>query len=158
MLVMSSAFCGMLEAPAYLYEFSSIIFFLLPLLALVFMYSMMGWKLVTASRRRQSLMTVGDGGRGDWNNKTKKTVLKMLGETKVSNFYLERKKESLFVLPVFVAGYCKDYTLHTTQIHHISYSSPVISLLNIWETNRSQKINESSEQAGNAQGRGRFIA
>ena len=79
----------MLEAPLYLYEFSSIIFFLLPLLALVFMYSMMGWKLVTASRRRQSLMTAGDNVRGDWNNKTKKTVLKMLGETKVSNFQLD---------------------------------------------------------------------
>ena len=86
-----------MDAPLYLYEFSSIIFFLLPLLSLVFMYSMMGWKLVTASRRRQSLMTAVDGGgRGDWNNKTKKTVLKMLGETKVSNFQLVRKKENLF--------------------------------------------------------------
>ena len=75
-----------MDAPIYLYEFSSIIFFLLPLLSLVFMYSMMGWKLVTASRRRQSLMTAGDSVRGDWSNKTKKTVLKMLGETKVSNF------------------------------------------------------------------------
>ena len=69
-----------MDAPLYLYEFSSIIFFLLPLLSLVFMYSMMGWKLVTASRRRQSLMTAVESGRGDWNNKTKKTVLKMLGE------------------------------------------------------------------------------
>ena len=93
---MSSAFCGMLEAPLYLYEFSSIIFFLLPLLSLVFMYSMMGWKLVTASRRRQSLMTAGDSVRADRSNKTKKTVLKMLGETKVSNFQLERKKTNLF--------------------------------------------------------------
>ena len=75
-----------MEAPLYLYEFSSIIFFLLPLLSLVFMYSMMGWKLVTASRRRQSLMTAGENVRGDWNNKTKKTVLKMLGERNLSYF------------------------------------------------------------------------
>ena len=78
--VKSSAFCALLEPPLYLYEFSSIIFFLVPLLSLVFMYSMMGWKLVTASRRRESLMT-GDRGR-DNNTRTKKTVLKMLGKKK----------------------------------------------------------------------------
>ena len=40
-------------------------------------------------------MTGSDSVRGDWNNTTKKTVLKMLGETKVSNFQLERKKTKL---------------------------------------------------------------
>ena len=130
--VKSSAFCALLEPPLYLYEFSSIIFFLVPLLSLVFMYSMMGWKLVTASRRRQSLMTGGDSVRGDWNNKTKKTVLKMLGETKVSNFQLERKKTKLFSFRH--VSICKRILLRL-QRYHISYSSPVISLLNIWETN-----------------------
>ena len=66
----------MIEVPAFLYEFSSIVFFLVPMVSLVVMYSMMGWKMIVTSRRRQSLMnpemSVG-------RDKTKKAVLKMLG-------------------------------------------------------------------------------
>ena len=88
------------------------------------------------------MTAVEGGGRGDWNNKTKKTVLKMLGETKVSNFQLERKKTELIS-----CQYLYWDIVETTQIHHISYSSPVISLLNIWET-KSQKINENQDRQG----------
>ena len=77
--VVSSAFCAMLEIPPFLYEFSSIIFFLVPMVSLVVMYTMMGWRMVTTSRRRQSLMT-GDSTNHNGRDRTKKAVLKMLGE------------------------------------------------------------------------------
>ena len=77
--VVSSAFCAMLDIPPFLYEFSSIIFFVVPMVSLVVMYSMMGWRMVTTNRRRQSLMT-GDGSNNTSRDRTKKAVLKMLGE------------------------------------------------------------------------------
>ena len=80
--VASSAFCAMLEIPPFLYEFSSIIFFVVPMVSLVVMYTMMGWRMVTTNRRRQSLMT-GDGSNNVTRDRTKKAVLKMLGEKEI---------------------------------------------------------------------------
>ena len=68
----------MINVPSFLYEFSSIVFFLVPMVSLVVMYSRMGWKMIVTSRRRRSLMNpemaVG-------RDKTKKAVLNMLGNT-----------------------------------------------------------------------------
>ena len=69
----------MLDIPPLLYEFSSIVFFVVPMVSLVVMYSMMGWRVVTTARRRQSLMT-GDSSNHNGRDRTKKAVLKMLGE------------------------------------------------------------------------------
>ena len=76
--VKSSAFCAMIDVPPYLYEFSSIVFFVVPMISLVVMYAIMGWKMVVNSRRRQSLMT-SDMSSG--RDKTKRAVLKMLGKS-----------------------------------------------------------------------------
>ena len=67
----------MLEVPSYLYEFSSIMFFVVPMVSLVAMYAMMGWKMVASARRRQSLMNAEPQNNRD---RTKKAVLKMLGK------------------------------------------------------------------------------
>ena len=76
--VASSAFCAMLDIPPLLYEFSSIVFFVVPMVSLVVMYSMMGWRVVTTARRRQSLMT-GDSSNTQGRERTKKAVIEMLG-------------------------------------------------------------------------------
>ena len=67
----------MLDVPAYLYEISSIVSFVVPMILMIVMYTMMGWRMVITSRRRQSLMTAENGNGRD---RTKKAVLKMLGE------------------------------------------------------------------------------
>jgi hypothetical protein len=67
-----SAFCGMLNVPDNfpLYETSSVVFFLLPMVILVVLYTRMGL-LIT---RRQGL------GESHRTNKSRKSILRMLGE------------------------------------------------------------------------------
>merc|ERR1719419_2209062 len=48
--VQSTSFCAMLLVPLGLYEFSSIIFFLIPMVSLMVMYTIMGWKIVATHR------------------------------------------------------------------------------------------------------------
>ena len=66
--VEASAFCGMLDQPMFLNEVSSCVFFLLPLLAMLFMYIMMG---CTLSRQSRHLPTLS----------SRKSILKMLSKT-----------------------------------------------------------------------------
>ena len=77
--VASSAFCGMLDIPVMLYELSSFVFFLLPLVMMVFLYVRMGIRI-----RMTSAQNLGQSRQGDERRKqNKKSVLQMLGD-----FYL----------------------------------------------------------------------
>ena len=67
--VAQSAFCGMLDIPEMLYEMSSMVFFLVPMVALVVLYSRMGLKIRQTGGQR----AVQNGAR----EKTKKVMLKM---------------------------------------------------------------------------------
>ena len=72
--VASSAFCGMLDIPFMLYELSSLVFFLLPLIAMVFLYLRMGLMI-----RQTSSQNLGQSRRGEeGRQRNKKSVLKML--------------------------------------------------------------------------------
>ena len=79
----------MLDIPPLLYEFSSIVFFVVPMVSLVVMYSMMGWRVVTTARRRQSLMT-GDSSNTQGRERTKKAVIEMLGKQEPNLLGLEK--------------------------------------------------------------------
>ena len=70
--VLQSAFCGMLDIPEMLYEFSSLVFFLVPMVALVVLYTRMGLKI-----RRQGQQVLQEGTREN----AKKVMLKMLGKS-----------------------------------------------------------------------------
>eukprot|EP00090_Calanus_glacialis_P021828 TRINITY_DN33669_c0_g1_i1.p1 TRINITY_DN33669_c0_g1~~TRINITY_DN33669_c0_g1_i1.p1 ORF type:complete len:422 (+),score=119.18 TRINITY_DN33669_c0_g1_i1:180-1268(+) len=76
--VAQSAFCGMLDIPEMLYELSSLVFFLVPMVALVVLYFRMGLKIRQTGGQR----VVQDGAR----EKTKKVMLKMLAVVVVSFF------------------------------------------------------------------------
>ena len=72
--VASSAFCGMLEIPFMLYELSSFVFFLLPLVMMVFLYMRMGIRI-----RMTSAQNLGQSRQGDERRqRNKKSVLQML--------------------------------------------------------------------------------
>ena len=103
--VASSAFCAMLDIPPFLYEFSSIIFFVVPMVSLVVMYTMMGWRMVTTSRRRQSLMT-GDGSHNTGRDRTKKAVLKMLGKKKMNVHTAGDEQKMIFSILVPEETFC----------------------------------------------------
>jgi neuromedin U receptor 1 len=82
-----SAFCGMLNVPDNfpLYETSSVVFFLLPMVILVVLYTRMGL-LIT---RRQGL------GESHRTNKSRKSILRMLGEWRKAAFLRGSKPEAL---------------------------------------------------------------
>ena len=74
--VASSAFCGMLDIPVMLYELSSFVFFLLPLVMMVFLYMRMGVRI-----RITSAQNLGQSRQGDEKRqRNKKAVLQMLGD------------------------------------------------------------------------------
>jgi len=75
--VLQSAFCGMLDIPEMLYEFSSLVFFLVPMVALVVLYTRMGLKI-----RRQGQQVLQEGTREN----AKKVMLKMLAVVVISFF------------------------------------------------------------------------
>ena len=74
--VASSAFCGMLDIPVMLYELSSFVFFLIPLVMMVFLYMRMGIRI-----RMTSAQNLGQSRQGDERRKqNNKSVLQMLGD------------------------------------------------------------------------------
>jgi neuromedin U receptor 1 len=75
-----SAFCRMLDIPEMLYVLSSLVFFLVPMVALVVLYSRMGLKIRQTGGQR----VVQDGER----EKTKKVMLKMFGNIDAGNITL----------------------------------------------------------------------
>ena len=74
--VASSAFCGMLDIPVMLYELSSFVFFLIPLVVMVFLYVRMGMKIRMTSAQNLGQSRQGD----DRRQRNKKSVLQMLGD------------------------------------------------------------------------------
>ena len=66
-----SAFCGMLEVPDVLYEFSSVVFFLLPMVIMVILYTRMGITICKTGQQQTGPDAVRE--------KTKRDILKMLG-------------------------------------------------------------------------------
>ena len=74
--VLQSAFCGMLDIPEMLYEISSLVFFLVPMVALVVLYTRMGLKI-----RRQGQQVLQEGTREN----AKKVMLKMLGKSSIND-------------------------------------------------------------------------
>ena len=75
--VAASTFCGMLDIPSMLYEFSFTVFFLLPLVIMLFLYLRMGLRI-----KQTPSMNLGQSRQGDQKRKkNKKAVLKMLGKS-----------------------------------------------------------------------------
>jgi neuromedin U receptor 1 len=95
-LVEESAFCGMLNVPDNfpLYETSSVVFFLLPMVILVVLYTRMGL-LIT---RRHGL------GESHRTNNSRKSILRMLGKWPSHNSISCRQRDAVFFLEINSGG------------------------------------------------------
>ena len=89
----------MLDIPEMLYEFSSMAFFLVPMVALVVLYMRMGLRI----RQTEGQRMVQEVGR----EKTKKVVLKMLGNNTTDNVTLvyDDHIQLLWCFPSLYAGH-----------------------------------------------------